>query len=136
MKFSKHNQRKAAQLNKRFPDRLVPMPLPADPTPEHLRTGSVPLLGWRSSRFCVVLWLEPNGAERLSVNRTDIDVKSGRWVEGITWDELQQCKSEAGYGEQCAVEIYPPDDQVTNVANMRHLWLLDTPPSFMWRKGQ
>lgn len=94
------------------------------------------MLGWRSSRFVVVLWMEPNGARRLSINRTEIDALTGHQKDGISWDDLQRCKSEAGFGETCAVEIYPPDDQVTNVANMRHLFLLDTPPSFMWRKGE
>ena len=34
------------------------------------------------------------------------------------------------------LEIYPPDDQVIDVANMRHLWLLDEAPAYAWRKGR
>lgn len=31
-------------------------------------------------------------------------------------------------------QIYPDDDNIVNVANMRHLWLLPEPPAFMWRE--
>lgn len=135
MKFSKHQQRQAAKLNKRFPDHLVPMTLPPDTTPDHLRTGSVPMLGWRSSRFVVILWLEPNKAQRLSIQRADIDPKTGWCRDGISWDELQQVKSEAGFGDVCAVEVYPPDEHVVCDAPMRHLFLLNAWPFFMWKKS-
>jgi hypothetical protein len=70
---------------------------------------------------------------RLSVN---IAARSGeRWAEGITWEQLQQIKRQVGYGEFDAVEVYPDDDDVVNVSNMRHLWILE-PGSlpFAWRK--
>lgn len=137
MKFSKHQQRQAAKLNKRFPDHLVPMALPPTTVvPDNIRTSAMPMLAWRSSAFVVVLWAETNGMQRLSINRADIDARTGEQKDGITWDELQRLKGEAGYHDVCAVEIYPPDADVVNVANMRHLWLLDSPPSFMWREGQ
>lgn len=44
--------------------------------------------------------------------------------DGITWDDLQWIKRAAGYGDREAVEVYPLDDDVVNVANMRHLWIL------------
>ena len=34
-----------------------------------------------------------------------------------------------------AVEVFPADDQVVNVANMRHLWVLPEPLPFAWEKG-
>lgn len=61
-------------------------------------------------------------------------VTDGRWADGISWDDLQRVKYEIGRGDQWAVEMFPPDDEVTNVANMRHLWIIAT-PSFGWRHG-
>lgn len=69
---------------------------------------------------------------RLSINKTSHN--GDTWDDNITWDELQKIKNECGYGDACAVEIFPPDESVVNVANMRHLWLLPEPPSFMWNR--
>lgn len=70
----------------------------------------------------------------MSVCRTSM--RQGRWVDGISWDDLQRLKREAGYGESDAVEVYPADSDVVNVANMRHLWILETPIRFAWRSRQ
>lgn len=70
---------------------------------------------------------------RISVNKVTRSDK--RWDDGITWDELQEIKRLLGYGDKCAVEIYPPDDDLVNVANMRHLWFTE-PPYFMWKKDK
>ena len=59
---------------------------------------------------------------RLSINRTTLGA-NGRWDENITWDDLQRLKREAGYGDKDAVEVFPADVDVVNVANMRHLWV-------------
>lgn len=69
---------------------------------------------------------------RLSVNRTA--VSGTRWVEGISWDELQALKNECGYLLHDAVEIYPAAGDVVNVANIRHLWVMVDPLSFAWRR--
>ena len=70
---------------------------------------------------------------RLSINRV---IRLGkRWDDGITWDELQEIKRLLGLGDKCAVEIYPPEKDVVNVANMRHLWITE-PPYFMWSKDK
>jgi hypothetical protein len=61
-------------------------------------------------------------------------MNTGRWLDGITWDELQHLKMLAGYGDRVAVEIYPPDSEVVNIANIRHLWLLNEVPTFMWQR--
>jgi cupin superfamily acireductone dioxygenase involved in methionine salvage len=71
---------------------------------------------------------------RLSICRTQINAQEKRWSDGITWDEIQQLKREAGYGSVDAVEIYPADNDVVNVANMRHIFLMAQPLSFAWRK--
>lgn len=86
----------------------------------------------RNRQFLVQVF-EDGGTVRLSVNRTEWDERRNSWREDISWDDLQRLKREAGYGDKCAVEIYPPDDEVVNVANMRHLFLME-PPAFMWKK--
>lgn len=71
---------------------------------------------------------------RLSVSRTTTNGQ-GRWRDGITWDELQDAKSQIGMGDRWAIEIYPAEDDLCNVANMRHLWILDEAPACAWRKA-
>lgn len=87
----------------------------------------------RNRHFLVQVFKE-SGILRVSVNRTRLK-EIGRWDDKITWDELQEIKSKLGYGEFDAVEIFPRDEDVVNVANMRHLWILTkaTLP-FIWRK--
>lgn len=42
----------------------------------------------------------------------------------ITWDQLQAVKN-AVWGEDArAIEVYPAQSQLVNVATMRHLWRL------------
>lgn len=86
----------------------------------------------RSRYFLVQFFQEEEGLVRLSINRTTHNGE--RWDEGITWEELQQLKREAGYGDCDAMEIYPRDVDVVNVANMRHLWVRTAGfISFAWR---
>lgn len=83
---------------------------------------------WRSRNFLVQVFTHED-ATRLSVCRTE--VRGDRFRGDITWEDLQRLKRECGRGDQCAVELFPPDSEVVNVANMRHLWLVPA-PSFMW----
>jgi hypothetical protein len=90
---------------------------------------------WRSREFLIQEYLE-DGHIRLSV----IDVRKikafgkhdYKFGKSITWDDLQRIKAEVGYGDRCAVEVYPPDNLIVNVQNMRHLWILDEIPSYCW----
>jgi len=64
---------------------------------------------------------------------------SGGWSDGITWDEMQAIKDGCGFADHDAVEAHPKRSDITNLANMRHLWVV--PPKyaqFFWRmvKGQ
>ena len=86
---------------------------------------------WRSRGFLVQVYYTDD-ITRLSVCRTTVK-RDGHWTEEITWAELQNLKAQCGYGDKAAVEIYPPDKDIVNVANMRHIWILDTPPDFMWK---
>lgn len=90
---------------------------------------------WRSRSFVVMLFAEPSGYSRLSVMRCDFVGAGDRAVGGITWDEMQQQKREAGFGQAWAVECFPPDADVVNIQNMRHMFLLPEPPAFGWRSA-
>ena len=95
----------------------------------------VPSRVLRSQGFLVQIFEKPT-ATRLSVCRTEPD-KNGGWKEGIMWEELMEVKRQAGYAACCAVEFYPPDDDIVNVANMRHLWVLSSGQTLLpeyWRK--
>lgn len=88
-----------------------------------------PIRVMRNREFLVQIF-QLSDTVRLSANRTSLRA-DGRWEDGITWDQLQALKAEAGYGHRWAIEIFPPDADVVNDANIRHLWLVDQPP-FAW----
>ena len=44
--------------------------------------------------------------------------------EPLSWEDIQEGKRDLGFGDSAAVEIYPPDSEVINDANIRHLWVL------------
>lgn len=105
-------------------------------------TCAQPLEVWESQEFLVQLYPIRDGegchfnlSLRMTVNR--VTGKNGRADDGITWDDLQRIKREIGHGETYAVEVYPRDSDVINVANMRHLWLCAEPLDIGWfaRRG-
>ncbi len=121
--------------NKRFPvDRLVEIPRADWP---HSRDNLIRVL--RNRDFLVQVFDESAvggaGVLRLSIQRCAFDRASGRWIDGITWDDLQHLKTLAGYGDQAAIELFPPDRHVVNVANLRHIWIVPDAPAFMWRRS-
>lgn len=91
---------------------------------------------WLSARFIVQVFDEPNGVLRASVNLVEHSEVgpdgTPLWHDGITWEDLMLVKAEIGRSDAWAVEVYPPDAQVINVANMRHLWILPEPPTYGW----
>ena len=119
-------QRSLRMENARFGRKMERIPMGSS---DRLPAGIVEC--WRSRDFLAALWRK-GGQSRLTVNRTMIDGK-GNWLDGITWDDLQRIKSECGFGAVEAVEVYPADTDVVNVANMRHLWILNEPLPFIWR---
>jgi hypothetical protein len=127
----------AAQLrqlrkdNLRYSDALVPVPRAEWPVPPFLEE-SERLNMFRSRQFLVQLFREKSGHLRLSVNRTEWDERANRWREDIAWDDLQRLKAQAGFPDAWAVEVFPPEQNVVNVANMRHLFILDHQPAFGW----
>lgn len=83
-----------------------------------------------SADFLVQQYQENDGVIRLSICSTK---RSGsKWADGITWDQLQEIKRNIGFGDRLAVEVYPEDSRIVNVANMRHLFVLTERPSFAW----
>ena len=87
---------------------------------------------YRNNRFLVQEFKEKDGI-RITVNRTMIDNK-GRWLDNISWTALQNIKNELGYADKIAVEIFPKEKDIVNVANMRHLWILDDVQNIGWVK--
>lgn len=85
---------------------------------------------WRSRGFLVQIYAEKHGYQRLSVCRTTHN--GDTWVDQITWDELMQLKRECGRGELDAVEVFPADADIVNIANMRHLFFPPEPVLFKW----
>ena len=110
--------------NMKWGDTLSPVPSAA--WPQAQPGFNRPIQVWRSRRFLVQVFAERDGAQQVTVNRTAVG-DDGRWRDGITWDELQTLKWEIGRGHHWAVELYPPDEEIENDANMRHLWLIPEP---------
>lgn len=128
MQPSRQQRRALEKANAAFPARLVPV-LPEEWPSHPPRLIQV----WRSSKFLVQVFDEPGGMLRLSICRT---VHNGdSWVDQITWDELMQVKRECDLADRDAVEIFPADRDIVNVANMRHLWVTAHPVAFAWRKS-
>lgn len=121
--------------NARFTETLVHIPKDQWPTGYGESPTSATVAVYRSRHFLVQYVLEkPSYKSRLSVNRTELNEKGDSWQDGITWDELMEIKRQCGFESCWAVEVYPPDHQIVNVANMRHLWLLEEPPATAWFK--
>ena len=88
---------------------------------------------FRSRDYLVQVFDAGGGAAfRMSVNRTQLEGRC--WGQDIPWVDLQRLKAEAGFGACDAVEVYPSDCDVVNVANMRHLWIMADVLAFAWRK--
>lgn len=120
--------------NEKWPWHLVDVPRETWPDQGRLKKPHLRVM--RSRDFLVQIFDEGNGIIRLSINRSAVN-NSGGWTHGITWDELQQLKFQSGYGDCDAVEVFPAQADVVNVANMRHLFVYANAasPSFIWRSS-
>ncbi len=79
---------------------------------------AVRAFGWRSF-----------GKTATSLPDWHYDAKSG-WLAithngRITWDELQKIKNDAAGPSSRFIEVYPPEIDIVNKANVRHLWRVD-----------
>lgn len=91
---------------------------------------NAPTEAYKNDEFLVQIFRECGKPLRITVNK--IKRKGNTWADGITWDELMHIKRMIGFRDKCAVEIYPPDNDIVNVANMRHLWIVDM-PDYAWK---
>ena len=73
-----------------------------------------------SKKYAVQIFQEGQNVIRLSCNRTSLN-QQNQFEDNLSWDELMEIKRQAGYGDQYAVEVYPEDRNIVNVANLRHL---------------
>lgn len=117
--------------NRTWPKELRQVPKEEWP-PSSLPESKRPNEAWRSRDFLCSVYYLANGIERLSINRTSHNGE--RFDDGISWDDLQRLKRECGRGDKDAVEIFPADKDIVNVANMRHLFVLPEPFGLTWRK--
>lgn len=130
--FLREVRRYIDQDSKKYPKRDL---VEISEVPKHiLASGSSLLLKvYRSADYLIQVYQDKDGYIRISVNRVTI-YDSGHWQDGISWDDLLWIKRKVGYGDRDAVEVYPRDDDVVNVANIRHLFILkggECP--FVWR---
>lgn len=130
---TRYQRRQLKHDNEQWPETLARVPLNSFQEAAGKMTKP-PIEVWRSRYFLVQIFSEDNGIMRMTVCRTEINETGERWKDNITWDDLQRLKRECFYGHRDAVEIYPRDVDIVNVANMRHLWLLPEPLPFGWRK--
>jgi hypothetical protein len=115
------------------PVRLTEIPRetwPAYPNPDR-----APTKVWQSRKYIVQLFDEKPflnvDTRRMTVCRVTLG-DDGHWDAGLSWDELQDVKNEIGFGDWYGLEIYPRDQDVVNVANMRHVWLMAVPLELGW----
>ncbi|MCK5090731.1 MAG: hypothetical protein KAQ88_12205 [Hyphomicrobiaceae bacterium] len=113
---------------RKLPKNLMPVPEEDWPKSSVERVAV-----WRSCDYLVQVFAEPDDMLRISMCRTTVR-GDGRWEDGLSWDEMQRIKREIRLGDSWAVEIFPADDHIVNVANMRHLWVSPRAPDFGWRK--
>jgi hypothetical protein len=97
--------------------------------------GKAPEACFRNRSFFVMLFMDDSDGTpylRMSVNRTELD-NDGGFKGGMTWDELMAVKRGIGFADLWMTEVYPPDEDIVNVANIRHLFLVNQPP-YAWSK--
>lgn len=128
-------RRQIEKLNAAYPHVLRQIPYHQWAQIDHSRESDRPerIEVWRSNRFLVQVFQEKDEVLRVSCNRSRL-MRGGSFSDGITWDELQLIKREIGRGDAYAIEVFPPDKYLVNIANMRHLWILPKPLNIGWMK--
>ena len=89
---------------------------------------------FRSSKFLVQV-RQREDQICLAINRTQrCKGREGTdWLDAITWDEIQEIKNQCGFRNKWLIEYYPPESRTVNIANIRHLWVLNEEPSRLMR---
>lgn len=73
---------------------------------------------WCNNQLMVMLYPLDDGALRLTVRLHEH--KQGV----LDWDALQKIKSDCGFGDYQAFEVYPEKRDVVNARDLRHLWIM------------
>lgn len=119
-----------------WPKRLTEIPRDEWPVGV-VGAGRPPRTAYRSQEFIALVYdetFDEQSYTRISVCRTKMQ-PDGNYEDQITWEELMRVKDECGYGDEWATEVYPPNNELVNVANMRHLWIKPwSAPAYGWRK--
>ena len=127
--ISRKSRLELKKTNKTFPNHLIEIDVS-----QERREQTPNLLKAFRSRYFLVQVFEDGDYIRMSVNKTDVN-NDGNWKENISWEDLQQLKRQAGFANHYAVEVFPRDIDIVNVANMRHLWVLEKPLKIGWTKS-
>ena len=134
--MSRETRRAMARRVASWPKRLTEVPRDEWPVGV-VGAGRPPRIVFRSQDFIALVYddtFDEQTYHRISVCRTTMK-PDGHYEDQITWEELMRVKNECGYGDEWATEVYPPDNEVVNVANMRHLWIKPwSPLPYGWRK--
>jgi hypothetical protein len=100
--------------------------IPSENLPK-LQYNPFPLKVFKNPHFLVQLYKDGNFS-RLSINRCQHI--NGKWLDKITWDDLQEIKNNLGFHQSWCMECFPPMDCLVNVVNIRHLFVLNEAPQF------
>ncbi|MBI4692744.1 MAG: hypothetical protein HY749_01840 [Gammaproteobacteria bacterium] len=110
------------------------MPLVNTPTQAESEPRDPSLVGVWAGDSVLVMAHQEGDAVRLAMLSTELDGAALASTDAYSFDELQQIKREVGYGDRCAVEIYPADADIVGGPAARHLWVL--PPGHRIRWGR
>lgn len=124
--YSKADRKYLERQNKKYTSEFIE--ISKDTWPPH--PGEPPIKVFRNNKFLIQVYTEKNNIIRLSICRTTVNKE--RFNDGISWDELQSIKNNVGYADLQAIEIFPKERDLVNVANMRHLWVLPYTLEFGW----
>lgn len=80
----------------------------------------------RNAVFSVLDRVTPCGARHLAITSLS--------TVRPTWWEMQRIKNEIAGDKTTGVEVYPPQDEVVDGADMYHLWILPQPLDFGLRQ--
>lgn len=83
----------------------------------------------RNRCFCVLERPLPDGTLHLAVSSLS--------QRRPSWWEMQRIKNEIAWEDVTAVEVYPPQAEVVDGAEMFHIWVLPAPlPFSLWHDGR
>lgn len=88
--------------------------VPRDEWPVVLAMTCRPLRVWQSRDYLAVLYQEPDGRLRLSVNSVRRNPQ-GMWRDGITWDELQSATCDMSQSRRDTVACDPTGRGVDSI---------------------